>query len=187
LTWTAVIPFKGRGERKTRLAGFLKPEERQALSERLFRHVAGVLGSVPQIDDVVVLSDVRPPGWTGRLALDEGRGLNGELGALAAGLGAGPLLIVHADLPLIGPGDIEALLSGALGGVGIAPDRHGEGTNALALRYPTGFDFAFGPGSFARHQAEAKGLAQVVVRQGLGLDIDIPEDLTAAAAAGFIV
>ena len=32
-------------------------------------------------------------------------------------------------------------------GCAIAPDRHGTGTNALALGEPLGFDFSFGPNS----------------------------------------
>ena len=39
------------------------------------------------------------------------------------------------------------------------PDRYGNGTNVLALPTDAGFQFSYGPGSFARHRAEADGSA----------------------------
>jgi 2-phospho-L-lactate/phosphoenolpyruvate guanylyltransferase len=56
----------------------------------------------------------------------------------------------------------------------------GPGTNALCLRLPTAFRCHFGPGSFARHQAEAArhGIACVTVAPpGLGFDVDEAADL----------
>jgi 2-phospho-L-lactate guanylyltransferase len=185
MRWTAVIPFKGTGERKTRLAGQLSPPERQRLSRQMFMHVVGVLSAVPDLSDIAVLSDQRTEGWTGRLVFDEGRGLNAELRALAESLGSAPLLVIHADLPLLQSDDVLMLLSEAGGGYAIGPDRHASGTNALALGNPRGFGFAFGADSFARHVAAARGRAGVVKRLGLGLDIDTPDDLKAAIAAGF--
>ena len=49
-----------------------------------------------------------------------------------------------------------------------------------SCRPPAGFRFAYGPGSFARHGAEAErlGLAAPVVRDPrLGWDVDLPADL----------
>ena len=43
-----------------------------------------------------------------------------------------------------------------------------------------GFTFSYGPGSFARHGAEARrlGLGLRVVREpGLGRDVDLPSDV----------
>jgi 2-phospho-L-lactate guanylyltransferase len=93
-------------------------------------------------------------------------------------------LVIHADLPLLSVDDIAALLTGDGASSAIAPDRHGSGTNALALVEPRGFDFAFGPNSFTRHCVAARG-ARIVTRLGLGLDIDTAADLDAANSAGF--
>jgi 2-phospho-L-lactate/phosphoenolpyruvate guanylyltransferase len=187
VTWTAVIPLKGPGEGKTRLAGRLGPKERRQLVQQLFRHVANVLRQSPAVSKIVLLSDLRPDHWTGDFVADQARGLNQELQSLAEMLRGRPTLIIHADLPLISPDDIAALLADPLEGCAIAPDREGTGTNALALRDPSGFAFAFGVDSFARHLEAAQGGARVVARKGLGLDIDTPDDLDAAMALGFSI
>lgn len=185
MTWLAVIPLKGGGERKTRLAKRLDAAERRKLSQCLFDHVAGVLRGHPAISEVALLSDVRPGGWGGTFYFDQGRGLNVELSSLVEAVKPALLLVIHADLPLVAPQDIAALLADAGEGCAIAPDREGGGTNALALRDPSGFEFAFGAGSFARHAKASNGGARIVTRPGLGLDIDTPEDLDAAIALGW--
>ena len=179
--WIAVVPLRGRGERKTRLAGQLSPEQRHALSQAMFHHVVQTAQATPGVAEVVVLCDRRPDGWDGRLIHDTGQGLNAELAACTAA----PLLVIHADLPLVTPDDIVALLTASdETGCAIAPDRHGTGTNALALRVAHGFGFAFGPDSCALHMQAAKGRARLVIRPGLGVDIDTPEDLEIAKARG---
>jgi 2-phospho-L-lactate/phosphoenolpyruvate guanylyltransferase len=183
--WTAVIPFKGSAERKTRLGNRLGMKERQGLSQELFEHVVSVLRRAPTLREVALLSDIRPNQWEGPFILDEGRGLNAELNALVDLRRPARLLVIHADLPLVSVEDIAALIMGEAAACAIAPDRHGTGTNALALVEPMGFDFAFGPNSFARHCAAAKGKARVVTRLGLELDIDTAADLDAAVSAGF--
>lgn len=185
MRWPAIIPLKGSGERKTRLASRLNEEQRQALSQQLFSHVAAALRGCAAVSEVALLSNVRPANWEGRLVFDKGRGLNAELRAIAEACGSQPLLIIHADLPLVSAEDVAILLAEAEGGCAIAPDRQGNGTNAIALGNPSGFEFAFGPDSFRRHLAAAQGRARVVTRLGLGLDIDTPDDLDAAIACGF--
>ena len=89
--------------------------------------------------------------------------------------------MVPADLPLMTPADIGAMLD--LGrrscSVVIAPDARGEGTNALLLRPPDAINLAFGPQSFHEHcaQAETSLLALCVYRSPtLALDLDTPAD-----------
>ena len=67
----------------------------------------------------------------------------------------------------------------AAGHVVLVTDRHGTGTNALALRPPDVIDFAFGPGSRARapSRAEAAGATYVELDGPLTVDLDTPEDL----------
>jgi 2-phospho-L-lactate guanylyltransferase len=70
--------------------------------------------------------------------------------------------------------------------VAIVPDRHGTGTNALALATDGTFEPQFGPGSRDRHveQAVAKALVHEVVRvASLELDVDTREDASALEAA----
>ena len=61
----------------------------------------------------------------------------------------------------------------------LVTDRHGTGTNALALRPPDVIDFAFGPGSRAAHRerALAAGARYVELDGPLTVDLDTPEDL----------
>ena len=186
MSWMGVIPFKGGTERKTRLGSRLGMEERQGLSEELFEHVMSVLQQAPTLTEVALLSNMRPNGWQGPFIQDEGRGMNAELSALVESRRPTHLLVIHADLPRVSVDDIAALIAGDGAACTIAPDRHGTGTNALALVEPLGFDFAFGPDSFTRHCAAAKGKARIVTRLGLGLDIDTAADLDAAISAGYV-
>jgi len=188
--WTAIVPWKAAGQRKTRLASALSPHERDRLAQRLFDRLVGVLDASPAVGRISVLSEARPETRPetrqGRGDLDwlpdGGRGLNAELQALEV---AGPRLIIHADLPLVTPDDVEALLSAGRGDGAIAPDRHGTGVNALALDAGVSMAFRFGPGSFARHLEQAGGRLTVVARPGLALDIDTPDDLAEAIRLGF--
>ena len=84
-------------------------------------------------------------------------------------------VIAHADLarartlaPAVGPG------------LTIVPDAVRDGSNVVCVPVDAGFRFAYGPGSFARHVAEANrlGLAVTVADdQDLAVDIDHPDDL----------
>ena len=66
-------------------------------------------------------------------------------------------------------------------GVTLVPDRANDGTNVACVPADAGFRFAYGPGSFARHRAEARRLdlpLRVVREPSLGWDVDVPADLT---------
>jgi 2-phospho-L-lactate guanylyltransferase len=181
MNWTALVPLKAAAARKSRLSDSLSGEARFCLSETLFHHLLEVLARSPDVGRVVVLSEARPKGWAGLWLRDHGGGLNNEVDAAARELGGQNLLVIHADLPAVSPDDIAALISAAGDGVALAPDRHGAGTNAIALACVSGFRFAFGPGSFMRHRERAAS-ARIVNRPGLALDIDTPADLAAAQA-----
>jgi 2-phospho-L-lactate guanylyltransferase len=92
------------------------------------------------------------------------------------------VLIIPADLPLITPDDVRAMLARAKEPpvVVIAPDRRQNGTNAL-LVCPAGLiEYEFGPGSFKRHCARAQAVGarlEVCELSSLALDMDLPEDL----------
>jgi 2-phospho-L-lactate guanylyltransferase len=101
--------------------------------------------------------------------------------------GATALLVLHNDLQLLTSAALAAFIRAGLDGqsggerrVIIAPDRHGQGTNALLLRPPRAIQFAFGAQSFGRHLALAReaGVVPVVHRDPrFAIDLDTPEDL----------
>jgi 2-phospho-L-lactate guanylyltransferase len=153
--------------------------QRRDLMEALFEHVVGVLADTGL--HVVTLSPhaiEAAPGtenW-----VDGGSGLNAALDLAVIRAGT-PVLIVHADLPSVERGDVEALIDSP-GDVVIARANDG-GTNALLMR--TRIRCAFGPGSALAHAARARasGLRALVVdRPGLALDVDDEASLSAASS-----
>jgi 2-phospho-L-lactate guanylyltransferase len=184
-----IVPHRGLEAAKTRLAPVLDPAEREALARNLLARVLGVVRQAS--DDVVVISPseaLRPivEGAGARLSVQRGMGLNAGLEqarAEAVADGISVLVVLHGDLPNLSPDDVRALgdaLPEAGGGVALAPDRAGIGTNGLAQSPADAIAFGFGMGSFIRHRAAAEeaGLPLVVVeRPGLAFDLDTPADL----------
>ena len=112
---------------------------------------------------------------------EPGRGLNGAVEAGVERLGGAGVMrvtVAHADLP--SASDLTTVDNGS--GVVLVPDRVGNGTNVLCLPTRSGFCFSYGPGSFARHQAEATRLGldvTVLERPELAWDVDEPADVPA--------
>ena len=184
MIWTAVVPLKAAPNRKPRLGPGLALQERIDLSDHMARHVIASLKESAAVGRVLLLSPAFPDTLEVEWLPDNNRGINTELGCFRAGQ-RGPIVVVNADLPLLLGEDIDTLLAAAEDrGVAIAPDRHGEGTNAIALADERPFRFAFGPGSFRAHSAEASCV--IVRRAGLAFDIDSPADLEAARTAGLL-
>ena len=173
--WTALVPIKSAGRRKTRLSAVLSEPARNDLADLMLHRVLAALAASPSVNEIIVLSSARPTGWSGRSSFDHGRGLNTELSAIARDI-AGRLMVVHADLPTLTPADVEAFATIGEDGVAIASDRWSRGTNALAAREAGSLRFAFGPDSLALHK-ELMPSAAIVHRAGLGLDLDLPGDL----------
>ena len=177
---------------KTRLAHCLPQRRRVELVSDMLGHVLSVLSRTPGVDRVAVVSPERLALPVPFVALaDPGAGLNEALTAAALEArqrGAERLVLVHADLPLLEPEEVAALIEASRSsGLAIAPDRHGRGTNALCLSWPPPIRFEFGPGSFSRHlaQAAARGLSPSVVRlPGLAFDLDEPDDLDCWSGLG---
>src|SRR5690606_36085005 len=95
---------------------------------------------------------------------------------------AGAVLILPADLPLVEPSDVSALIQMGKNKhtVVIATDEHRDGTNAMLVRPPGIIRYSYGPGSFQRHLADAKAqdaTVRVYESARLALDIDMPDDL----------
>ena len=184
--WTAILPLKFSADRKSRLAPVLSGMERQRLGDRMAHHVITELRAVFAIEDIIMLSPRPVQDWPVRHVLDHGRGLNAELDAVTATI-PDHMLIIHGDLPLVTAQDIITLLDAAeASGGAIAPDRHGRGTNALALcKRPGDLSFAFGADSFSLHQQRIGNVLNIIHRMGLACDIDTPDDLAYARTQNF--
>ncbi len=180
---TAVlIPLKAFAGAKERLAGVLNPLERAELARRM---AEGVVAAAAPLPVTVVCDDDEVDAWARRLGADVVRvdrpGLTNavEAGvAVLAGNGVTEALVVHGDLPL------AADLAGFTGfdGVTLVPDRHFDGTPVAVVPTDAGFRFAYGPGSYAAHVAEAERLGlpwRSIPDSDLGWDVDEPEDLEA--------
>jgi len=111
------------------------------------------------------------------LAVDR-TGLSASVGAavqIAAAEGFGRVIIAHADLPFA---EDITVVDGL--GLALAPDRRRDGSNVMSVPTDVGFRFAYGPGSFAAHLAEAKRLGleiDIIEAPDLAWDIDDPGDL----------
>jgi 2-phospho-L-lactate guanylyltransferase len=177
-----VIPVKSFTAGKERLAAALDPTSRAVLIRIMADHVTRVAESAGMLP-VLVTEDSEVAGWAASRGLpsiaDPGRGLSAaaEAGVAWALETGSKWLVVHADLPLLRQGDLEAL-AGALhdGAEPIAPSADG-GTSAIGSE--TQLPFSYGPGSFHRHLPRL-GSPVVVVRPGLAHDIDSPEDFASA-------
>jgi 2-phospho-L-lactate guanylyltransferase len=95
--------------------------------------------------------------------------------ALAAD-GVSQVVIAHADLPRATRLDHCA----ATQGITLVPDRNLDGTPVLSVPTDAGFRFAYGPGSYAAHVAEAERLGlpwRSLHDPDLAFDVDDPADL----------
>ncbi|HJN91654.1 MAG TPA: 2-phospho-L-lactate guanylyltransferase [Dehalococcoidia bacterium] len=183
------MPVRGLPAGKQRLAALLSVEQRNLLVRAMLADVVETLRMSPCVEAVTIVSgDAAAAREAERLGVGflrqpEGlTGLNAGL-SFAQGecVGRDAILVVPADLPLVTPEDVSALVTGAPDGpvVGVAPSRD-EGTNGLFLRPPDVIGPLYGPESSKRHAeaAQAAGVAVHWVDEGRWrLDVDTPEDL----------
>lgn len=193
-TVAALIPVKGGTDGKGRLARLLSAAEREALARAMLQDVVTALLGSQLLNDIAVISpDAAMLAFAASLgarSLAEPAGAGGLNAALRGGVaqlqrqGAQSVLIVQGDVPGIVADDVAALLERPTREpcVRAAPCADG-GTAALLLAPPDAIAPAFGPDSFARHRATALAAGipfERCSRPGLALDVDRPEDLTAA-------
>ncbi len=189
---TAVLPIKRFDAAKQRLAAGIDRRRRRELVEAMAADVLEAISEARGIERTIVVTDepaaVELAGAAGaEVVADPGEG--GHTGAALAGIaraeaaGAGCVVLLPGDCPLLDPRELDRLLTGVPERyVGIVPDRHGTGTNALVLSPPRAIAPAFGEGSCARHVAAAReagipfGVEEIA---SLGLDLDTPVDLIA--------
>jgi 2-phospho-L-lactate guanylyltransferase len=179
-----VVPVKAFANAKMRLATVLEPGQRAELARKMAEHVVTAAQPLPVI---VVCDSPEVARWAqslgARALTAPGAGLNGAVNAAFQQLGRegyDRVVVAHSDLPLAA--GLARLAE--LDGIALVPDRRLEGTNVISLPTRCGFRFAYGSGSFARHQDEARrtGLPwQIVDDPGLAWDVDFPIDMTAVA------
>ena len=175
-----LIPIKAFHDAKRRLATSLTSPQRAELAQQM---AAVVIAAAHPLPVFVVCDDLAVTEFSiahgAEVIWCPSRGLNGAVtdGVLyLADAGFDQVIVAHADLPhaqdLAWVADFE--------GVTIVPDRHQEGTNVMCVPTNAGFNFAYGPGSFLLHSAEAERCQlplRVAPHGDLGHDVDSPSDL----------
>ena len=198
---TAIIPVKRFGGAKQRLLEALDRPQRAAIVKAMLTDVLAAVTGAETIERVIVITG---EGRAERIALararrvetpievlrdpdDRGHSQAATLGIIRAlSLGAECTALLPGDCPLLDPDELDAALSRMKPGrVGVVPDRHGTGTNALLLAPGDAIGPAFGEGSADRHRDRAGRAGYEVVTErleSLALDLDTPDDLVALAA-----
>ena len=174
-----LVPIRSFDGAKSRLAASLDPQARKALMRQMAETVVAAAHGLPVW---VVTDDDEVANWARTLGTSSCAvgvsGLNPAItvaAAAAADAGASRIIIAHADLP--NASDLRVVTGP---GVAIAPDRHRDGSNVMSLPTNTGFAFAYGPGSFAKHRAESARLGldfTEIDDASLAWDVDSPADL----------
>jgi 2-phospho-L-lactate guanylyltransferase len=182
------------GAAKQRLAAGIDDERRAAVVAAMLEDVLEAIRGARSIERTIVVTS-EPT--AAELAVGAGAEVlpdpdeGGHSGATLVGiaraleLGAACAVLLPGDCPLLDPRELERLLTGMPERfVAVVPDRHGTGTNALALAPPGAIRPAFGEGSCARHVAAAReaGVPFAVEElSSLALDLDTPADVVALA------
>ncbi len=189
---TAILPVKRFGEAKQRLASGIEDERRRELIAAMAADVLEAIGAARSVERTILVSSdpeaEQLAAEAGALLLPDASE-SGHVDATLAGIararaeGAECVVLLAGDCPLLDPRELDRLLTGVPGSyVGIVPDRHGTGTNALVLSPPDAIVPAFGEGSCERHVAAARAAGvpfAVEPLASLGLDLDTPADLVA--------
>ncbi len=192
----AIVPIKSLEAAKGRLASVLSPDERRALMLAMARDVLTALVGCRALTGVLIVS--RSPEadalaqtfgterFTESPDADLSAALTQAAEHAAIHLAARGILVVPADVPLISPAEITALLDGH-SSVTVVPDDEHLGTNALACSPPGLIRLRFDGRSFRPHvdAAFAAGVQpRIVPSARLSLDVDTPDDLLSLLVQG---
>ncbi len=186
-TVRAFIPIRSF-DGMTRLSGYLSSEERTRLVRALAaRTTSAALDADTRVS--VITADAEVQNWATASGVDivgesDARGLSTAATTGTERAGDDAWLIIHADLPAIGPDDVRAAVQ-ALGNGHVLAPSHDGGTSLIGGR-GSRFPFRYGPGSFRRHLAAIDGVATILIRPGLALDLDRSWDLDALKRLGYL-
>ena len=192
-----VVTAKAFASAKQRLSPVVPATARARLAEALLANTLEAVASCREIDATVAVVGCASGAAVARARADRtvedasnpGQSGAAELGASIAcsELGASHVVLLPADIPLVTADALATLVHAARSrAIVIVPDRHGTGTNALALSPTDAIRPSFGDGSCERHRALAiaSGRSWAFLRDSrLALDIDTVDDLAAAASS----
>jgi 2-phospho-L-lactate/phosphoenolpyruvate guanylyltransferase len=183
-----LLPIKDLSKAKQRLAGVLTPKERFELAQAMLTDTTRAVLGVHQAGRIFVVTNYAPAmqiaeenGWEllwEERQISESHSVDAASRACMA-RGITGLLRLPLDIPLVQPGDIDALLETECrsNAVVLVPSYDGTGTNAILRCPPTLFPSHFGHGSFAKHREEAEQRdAQVIVCRNARLEMDVDEE-----------
>ncbi|HVT55913.1 MAG TPA: 2-phospho-L-lactate guanylyltransferase [Xanthobacteraceae bacterium] len=187
----AVVPVKRLHLAKQRMAPMLSQSERTMLARVMLQDVLATLGAAELAGIMVVSSDPMAEElakqFQARVVADASEsGINDALrhGLVSLDRKLSPL-IVPADVPFATVAEIQVIIKSIEHHDAALASAHADGgTNALAMRTSDLLAPSFGTDSHARHLAAArqKNLRIEMLRlDGLGFDLDRPEDLMVAA------
>jgi 2-phospho-L-lactate/phosphoenolpyruvate guanylyltransferase len=188
-TWVIVL-IKDLDSAKQRLGKVLDPKARRALAHRNAERAIRAAASGDK--RLVVAGSAEVAAIAEGLGADalleprmEGQNVAAKRGiAHAMKMGAGAVLLLSSDLPLVTPKAVKELLNAA----GLVPPPAAVavpalgrgGTNALYLNPPNAISLHFGADSLAafRRDAEARGVNFAIHKsEAMALDLDEPADL----------
>ncbi|HEY3630248.1 MAG TPA: 2-phospho-L-lactate guanylyltransferase [Jatrophihabitantaceae bacterium] len=184
MQWTVLVPVKALPAAKSRLSGFSADAAAHArLVDAIRGDTLGAARAAAGVTRVVRIGDAQ--GVEHEL-LQQRPGLNAALAegarhAAAQWPGDGVAALV-GDLPALTAVELAAALTAAAEHpTAFVADADGTGTTLLTATPPATLEPRFGPGSAARHGADA---AALVGGAGLRQDVDTPDDLRAALLLG---
>ena len=185
----ALVPLKRLEQAKARLANVLSADERRALMLAMARDVLTALSRSKRLAGILLVSrtteaDALAQAFgTERFAESPSANLSQALiqasDYLTSQLQAAGAMIVPADVPLITPDEIDAVLMEHKQ-VTVVPDDDNLGTNCLICSPPNCIEYVFDGRSFKPHvnAAFAAGITPTIIPSaGFSLDIDSPDDL----------
>jgi 2-phospho-L-lactate guanylyltransferase len=189
---TAVLPVKRFDAAKQRLAAGIDEGRRRELAEAMLADVLEAIGAARAIPRLIVVSGDPIAQELAAAAgaevvpdpEDAGHSEAAQAGIAKAEVeGAEQVVLLAGDCPLLDPRELDRLLTGIPDRyVGIVPDRHKTGTNALLLSPPDAIVPAFGEGSRQRHVEAAReaGIPSTLEElPSIELDLDTPADVIA--------
>jgi 2-phospho-L-lactate guanylyltransferase len=191
----AAVPVKDLVDAKQRLMPVLTPAERSDLVRAMLGDVLRALAAAALDAVWVVTRHGEVAGLARALGAEplteaDNRGHTAAVAraqAEAARRGADVFLTIPGDVPCVTADEVRALAAAAARAPAavFVPSRSGRGTNAVALKPPSAMPLVFGEPSFDNHlaAARARGIAALALRlDGIGLDVDGPDDLHALLA-----